>query len=106
MPAIVLVTGGTGLVGKAIEYIIENEPEGSRFGKQLGEKWIFASSRDADLRYSPILSRGQSDSCVCRSYGQGSPTNLAALRKASAYACHSLGGPWYVHPRLLVSRSF
>ncbi|KAH0831197.1 hypothetical protein J3R83DRAFT_13776 [Lanmaoa asiatica] len=50
MPAVVLVTGGTGLVGKAIEYVIEHEPEGSRFGKQPGEKWIFASSRDADLR--------------------------------------------------------
>ncbi|KAF8556629.1 epimerase-domain-containing protein [Imleria badia] len=50
MPAVVLVTGGTGLVGKAIEYVIENEPQGSRFGKQPGEKWIFANSRDADLR--------------------------------------------------------
>jgi len=50
MPAVVLVTGGTGLVGKAIEYVIEHEPEGSRFGKRPGEKWIFASSRDADLR--------------------------------------------------------
>ncbi|KAG9307970.1 hypothetical protein JVU11DRAFT_12039 [Chiua virens] len=50
MPAVVLVTGGTGLVGKAIEYVIEHEPEGSRFGKQPGEKWIFASSRDADLK--------------------------------------------------------
>lgn len=59
MPAVVLVTGGTGLVGKAIEYIIENEPQGSRFGKQSGEKWIFASSRDADLRYSPNLIREQ-----------------------------------------------
>jgi len=51
MAAVVLVTGGTGLVGKAIEYVIEHEPEGSRFGKRPGEKWIFASSRDADLRY-------------------------------------------------------
>lgn len=51
MRAVVLVTGGTGLVGRAIEYVIENEPEGSRFGKKPGEKWIFASSRDADLRY-------------------------------------------------------
>ena len=58
MPAVVLVTGGTGLVGKAIEYVIENEPQGSRFGKQPGEKWIFASSRDADLRYSPNPSSG------------------------------------------------
>lgn len=51
MAAVVLVTGGTGLVGKAIEYVIEHEPEGSRFGKRPGEKWIFAGSREADLRY-------------------------------------------------------
>ncbi|KAH7911496.1 hypothetical protein BJ138DRAFT_1150490 [Hygrophoropsis aurantiaca] len=50
MAATVLVTGGTGLVGKGIEYVIEHEPEGSRFGKKPGETWIFASSRDADLR--------------------------------------------------------
>ncbi|KAH7882929.1 epimerase-domain-containing protein [Phlebopus sp. FC_14] len=50
MVAVVLVTGGTGLVGKAIEYVIEHEPEGSRFGKRPGEKWIFVSSREADLR--------------------------------------------------------
>ncbi|KAI6096163.1 epimerase-domain-containing protein [Pisolithus croceorrhizus] len=50
MSAVILVTGGTGLVGKAIEYVIENEPQGSRFAKRPGEKWIFASSRDADLR--------------------------------------------------------
>ncbi|TFK75614.1 NAD(P)-binding protein [Pluteus cervinus] len=46
----ILVTGGTGLVGKAIEHIINTEPEGSRFGKKPGETWIFASSGDADLR--------------------------------------------------------
>ncbi|KAI6126700.1 epimerase-domain-containing protein [Pisolithus sp. B1] len=50
MSAVILVTGGTGLVGKAIEYVIENEPQGSRFAKRPGEKWIFASSRAADLR--------------------------------------------------------
>jgi GDP-L-fucose synthase len=50
MPNVVLVTGGTGLVGKAIEHVIQTEPEGSRFGKQPGEKWIFASSSEADLR--------------------------------------------------------
>jgi len=50
MATVVLVTGGTGLVGKAIEYVIEHEPEGSRFGKRPGEKWIFAGSREADLR--------------------------------------------------------
>jgi len=47
---IVLVTGGTGLVGKAIEHIINTEPEGSRFGKKPGETWIFAGSKDGDLK--------------------------------------------------------
>jgi len=44
------VTGGTGLVGKGIEHVINTEPEGSRFGKRPGETWIFASSSEADLR--------------------------------------------------------
>jgi GDP-L-fucose synthase len=46
----ILVTGGTGLVGKGIQYIIENEPEGSRFGKKAGAKWVFLGSKDGDLR--------------------------------------------------------
>ncbi|KIP05458.1 hypothetical protein PHLGIDRAFT_128887 [Phlebiopsis gigantea 11061_1 CR5-6] len=50
MPDVILVTGGTGLVGRAIQYVIETEPEGSRFGKKPGEKWVFASSSEADLR--------------------------------------------------------
>jgi len=50
MPNIILVTGGTGLVGKAIEHVINTEPEGSRFGKQPGETWIFAGSSEGDLR--------------------------------------------------------
>jgi GDP-L-fucose synthase len=48
--SIILVTGGTGLVGKAIEYVINNEPPNSRFGKHDGETWIFASSAEGDLR--------------------------------------------------------
>jgi GDP-L-fucose synthase len=48
--AVVLVTGGTGLVGTAIKHIIETEPAGSRFGKREGETWIFASSKDGDLK--------------------------------------------------------
>lgn len=50
MVSIVLVTGGSGLVGNAIEYIIATEPIGSRFGKKEGETWIFAGSSEADLR--------------------------------------------------------
>jgi len=38
----VLVTGGTGLVGKALEAVIkEQSPE--------DEQWFFAGSKDADL---------------------------------------------------------
>ena len=61
MANVVLVTGGTGLVGKAIEHIIQTEPEGSRFGKKPGEKWIFASSSEADLRLDPFPARN--DNC-------------------------------------------
>lgn len=40
---IILVTGGTGLVGKAINNIVDKE-------NNSNEKWIFIGSRDADLR--------------------------------------------------------
>jgi GDP-L-fucose synthase len=50
MPDVVLVTGGTGLVGKGIDHIINTEPEGSRFGRKPGETWVFASSSEGDLR--------------------------------------------------------
>ena len=39
---IVLVTGGSGLVGKAIETVVKNNPG--------PESWYFANSKDADLR--------------------------------------------------------
>lgn len=39
---VVLVTGGTGLVGKAIEAVIMRQ-------KPKNEEWFFASSKDADL---------------------------------------------------------
>ncbi|TEB32680.1 epimerase-domain-containing protein [Coprinellus micaceus] len=53
---VILVTGGTGLVGQAIKHVIETEPEGSRFAKLPGEKWIFASSSEGDLR-DPVQTR-------------------------------------------------
>lgn len=45
---VILVTGGTGLVGKAIEWVINNDK--GRFGSLEGEKWIYLSSKDGDLR--------------------------------------------------------
>jgi len=50
MSTVILVTGGTGLVGKAIEHVIKTEPENSRFGKKPDETWVFASSKEGDLR--------------------------------------------------------
>ncbi|GAA5982797.1 hypothetical protein JCM5350_002992 [Sporobolomyces pararoseus] len=51
MPNVILVTGGTGLVGSAIDYTINHEAVGSTFGK-FGEddQWVFLSSKDGDLR--------------------------------------------------------
>lgn len=53
--SVVLVTGGTGLVGYAIQHVIDTEPVGSRFGRQEGEAWYFLSSKDADLRSVSFL---------------------------------------------------
>lgn len=45
----ILVTGGTGLVGRAIQWVIENDSD-ERFKKADNEKWIFLSSKDANLK--------------------------------------------------------
>lgn len=42
VPKVILVTGGTGLVGRAIQKVVEEE-------KRKDERWIFLSSKDADL---------------------------------------------------------
>ena len=42
---VVLVTGGSGLVGQGIRTYIEKEG-----GLAPGERWFFARSKDADLR--------------------------------------------------------
>lgn len=46
---IVLVTGGSGLVGRAVQHVLETEKD-PRFGKRADETWIFLSSKDGDLR--------------------------------------------------------
>ena len=42
----VLVTGGTGLVGKGIQFVVD---EDKKKNKDNNEEWFFASSKDADL---------------------------------------------------------
>uniref|UniRef100_A0A672YXW4 NAD-dependent epimerase/dehydratase domain-containing protein n=1 Tax=Sphaeramia orbicularis TaxID=375764 RepID=A0A672YXW4_9TELE len=43
-PMRVLVTGGSGLVGRAIQHVVKEEG-----GAKEGEEWIFLSSKDANL---------------------------------------------------------
>ena len=43
---VVLVTGGTGLVGKGIEAAVQKEGV-------AGERWVYLSSKDGDLRCVP-----------------------------------------------------
>jgi len=40
----VLVTGGSGLVGRALKEVVGGDP-------QPNEEWVFLSSTDGDLRY-------------------------------------------------------
>ena len=41
---VILVTGGTGLVGKAIEHISKQDPKSN-------EEFVFLSSKDGNLMY-------------------------------------------------------
>lgn len=45
--SVIIVTGGSGLVGKAIEAVINSEEEKKN---HANEKWIFLGSKDGDLR--------------------------------------------------------
>ncbi len=47
MPGVVLVTGGTGLVGQALKEYVTNG--GGQEGAK-DETWVFLSSKDGDLR--------------------------------------------------------
>ncbi|KAJ3195516.1 GDP-L-fucose synthase [Irineochytrium annulatum] len=46
---VVLVTGSSGLVGKAIQKVLQSSKD-PLFGRQDDEFWVFATSKDADLR--------------------------------------------------------
>ena len=46
---VILVTGGSGLVGKAIDHVIHTSTE-KQYSKLEGETWIFLTSKDGDLR--------------------------------------------------------
>lgn len=44
------MTGGSGLVGRAIQKVIKQEG-----GAKEGEEWIFLTSKDANLMYTHTL---------------------------------------------------
>jgi len=44
--SVILVTGGSGLVGEAIKHIVDTEEK----SKHPDEQWVFLSSKDGDLR--------------------------------------------------------
>lgn len=47
--AVILVTGGSGLVGEAVRWVVENES--GQFGRLPNEEWVFLRSKDGDLTY-------------------------------------------------------
>lgn len=47
----IIVTGGTGMVGQAIKWVIENDND-ARFGKRDDEEWIFLGSKHGNLKYN------------------------------------------------------
>ncbi|CAO3576039.1 unnamed protein product [Absidia cylindrospora] len=53
--SVILVTGGSGLVGKAIQWVIENDTT-ERFGKKAGEKWVFLTSKMV-ISETPMIPR-------------------------------------------------
>ena len=55
---VILVTGGTGLVGRGIEAVVQKEE------KRPDEEWYFASSKDADLSWVQIPTLVQMLFCI------------------------------------------
>lgn len=72
---VVLVTGGSGLVGQALKQVVEEE--------KRKEKWIFLSSKDGDLRFGP---RSDLGSLFAQ---QQSRANTRHFPQISTNACYS-----------------
>lgn len=52
--SVILVTGGSGLVGQAIKTVVEEEKASKRENSE-NETWVFCGSKDGDLRYVLIV---------------------------------------------------
>jgi GDP-L-fucose synthase len=62
--SVILVTGGSGLVGRAIEHVVLHSDD-PRFRKREGETWVFLTSKDGDLRYRRICLNEHARVCQC-----------------------------------------
>lgn len=89
---IMFALGGTGLVGKAIEHVVEEERKNGTLPKGAKERFVYLSSKDGDLR-----SREQTDAifakhkyeipAFCES-GSFSHLRNSALLKGKNYSFH------------------
>ncbi|TDL13725.1 hypothetical protein BD410DRAFT_368936 [Rickenella mellea] len=50
MSKVILVTGGSGLVGQALQHVLNDTESDPAFRAQPDETWHFATSKEADLR--------------------------------------------------------
>jgi len=82
--SVIMVTGGSGLVGKAIQWVIDNVQD-PRYGKREGEEWVFLTSKDGNLMYVTHQDRLR---CSCI------PKRLALLAPKG----WNFGSPYILHP--------
>lgn len=45
----IIVTGGSGMVGQAVKWVVENETD-PLFGGRNDEEWIFLGSKEGNLK--------------------------------------------------------
>lgn len=97
--SVILVTGGSGLLGKAIQHVIETEPAGSRFAKQPNETWIFAGSSEGDLRLDLALDAlshthvySRNTEATNKLFEKYKPTHVIHLAAIGRFSVTFLGG--------------
>ena len=83
MAKVVLVTGGTGLVGKAVEWVIQDEKD-----KPGDERWVFVGSKDADLTDYQVCSIFQHAQTIDTDTGRWITQCMIAWDDRSLHAWH------------------
>ena len=96
MAKVVLVTGGHGLVGRAIQHVINDSSTDEPFRAAADETWHFVGSSDADLRLVAV--ERSPDLSLMRS-PQRPECYQAALREVQTNSCHPSGRNRFVSER-------